>query len=437
LLGKFMDLHSVESILKHQLVQANFKRVLIAYSGGLDSSVLLNAVSALNLKVPVLAIHVHHGLSSNADNWLQHCQQECQRLDIPFYFEKVDLQGRGQINNTSGIELAARQARYQIFQQYLQEGDGILMAHHQDDQIETFMMRLMRGSGLTGLSAMDKQRTLGLGQLFRPLLNCSRKDLEAYAQAKSLSHIEDESNHNTEFDRNWWRQDLLPQLRNRFVQSDQSILKSVEVLKSEQQLLNDLLRPIYAGIQDAQGCLNIASLSFQPLSIQSQVIRTWLEENHLYPRLADKQLKTVLDDVVGARQDAEPEFKWQSNEIRRHNGKLYCMNTLPEINLESFPLIYDGNEYSHLPLGKLEQRIGLGLKPGRYELSLYDGSAKARPVNRPNKNLKKWFQEYAIPPWQRPYWPVLIKEGVVAAVPGLFVCQGYACEQGWQLRFKL
>ena len=209
------------------------------------------------------------------------------------------------------------------------------------------------------------------------------------------------------------------------------------MLRAEQQLLKDLLEPIYTNIKDAQGCLNILKLQIQSRSIQNQVIRNWLEDQGLYPRLADKQLKAVLEDVINARQDAEPVFKWQGNEIRRHNDKLYCMNTLPIINPDVFPLIYDGNEYSSLPLGKLEHRLGLGLKPGRYELSLYDASAKARPVNRPNKNLKKWFQEYSIPPWQRPYWPVLIKEGVVVAVPGLFVCQGYACEQGWQLRFKL
>ena len=432
----------LENILQQQLVQADFKRVIVAYSGGLDSSVLLNAVVALNLTVPVMAIHIHHGLSKHADQWLAHCQSECQRLGVSFHFEKVNLLNKSATEDissdmTSGIELAARQARYQVFNQYLQVGDGILMAHHQNDQIETFMMRLMRGSGLTGLCAMDKQRELGQGQLLRPLLDFSRIDLEEYALQNNISYIDDDSNRNTEFDRNWWRHDLLPKLKGRFTQSDQSILKSISVLRAEQQLLRDLLEPIYTSIKDAQGCLNISKLKTQTRSIQNQVIRNWLEEHGLYPRLADKQLKAVLEDVIHARQDAEPVFKWQANEIRRHNDKLYCMNSLPIINSDVFPLIYDGNEYSNLPLGKLEHRLGLGLKPGRYELSLYDASAKARPVNRPNKNLKKWFQEYSIPPWQRPYWPVLIKEGVVAAVPGLFVCQGYACEQGWQLRFKL
>ena len=429
---------SIEASLKMQFEKTNFKRLFIAYSGGLDSSVLLNAIQALKLNVPVYAIHIHHGLSEHADAWLLHCQSECLRLGITLHYEKVKLQSPpANPDNTSGLEAAARQARYQVFNQYLTPGDALLMAHHQDDQVETFMMRLMRGSGLTGLSAMDSQRTLGEGQLLRPLLNHSRTEIEAYGLLNNIVHVEDDSNANTKFDRNWWRRELLPQVKTRYPQGAQSILKTIEVLKVERQLLNDLLRPIYTNVKDAQGCLIIQVLKPQTAPIQSQIIRKWLEENSLYPLLADKQINSVLEDVMNARQDAEPVFKWQSNEIRRHNGRLYCMGTLPEIDHDIFPLIYDGSENAQLPLGKLEQRMGLGLKPGLYELALYDGTTKAKPVNRPNKILKKWFQEYAIPPWQRPFWPVLLKDGVVAAVPGLFVCQGYACEQGWQLRFKL
>ena len=433
-----MDMLSIESMVKARLHEAGFKRLFIAYSGGMDSSALLYIVSSLKLQIPVFAIHVHHGLSIHADDWLLHCEQQCRKLGIELFSEKVKIaKSNSEQKPVAGVELAARQARYDVFSRHLKPDDGLLMAHHQDDQVETFMMRLMRGSGLTGLSVMDDQRKLGDGQLLRPLLEVSRKQIEEFAALHNIKYVEDDSNTNTEFDRNWWRHDLLPIMKNRFPQGAQSILKTIEVLKNEHKLLNDLLEPIYQNIKDPQGCLNIESLKEQPLRIQCQIIRKWLEELSFFPLLADKQINSVLQDVMHARQDAEPVFKWQQNEIRRHNGKLYCMNALPEINLDVFPVTYEGIALSQLPLGTLEQRMGLGLKPGRYQLSLYDGSAKARPVNRPNKNLKKWFQEYAIPPWQRPYWPVLIKDGVVVAVPGLFVCQGYACEQGWQLKFKL
>jgi len=421
--------------LKQQLAGANPQRVFVAYSGGLDSSVLLHAVCSLQLEIPVFAIHIHHGLSKHADQWLEHCQASCDQYQVELFAQKVTLPvpNKGQV---SGLEQAARQARYQVFEQHLQAGDVLLMAHHQDDQIETFMMRLMRGSGLTGLTAMDMNRSLGKGLLWRPLLNNSREQLEAYAAQHDVQYVEDDSNTNTNFDRNWWRHSLLPQIQDRFPQSSASILKTIEVLQAEHNLLNDLLEPVYQTLVDNQGCLINHKLTEQAWSIQCQIIRKWQERHDCYPLLADKQIRTVITDVLAARQDAEPIFKWQGNEIRRHNGKLYCMKRLPVIPRNEFPRAFNGTSLPAMPLGKLEQGIGLGLKPGQYQLALYQGSAKAKPINRPNKNLKKWFQEYAIPPWQRPYWPVLLQEGQVVAVPGLFVCQGFACEQGWQLNFR-
>jgi len=430
----------IHTSLAQQLAVINPQRVFVAYSGGLDSSVLLHGVCKLQLDVPLFAIHIHHGLSKHADDWLQHCQANCDQLKVELFAHKVSLPapGNGQV---SGLEQAARLARYQVFEQHLKTGDVLLMAHHQDDQIETFMMRHTRGSGLTGLTAMEMSRSVGDGHLLRPLLNNSRQQIEEYAALNNVRHVEDDSNSNTNFDRNWWRHSLLPIMQGRFSQSSQSILKTIEVLQDEHRLLNDLLEPIYQTLVDKQGRLINHKLNEQPWSIQCQIIRKWQEQSDCYPLLADKQIRAVLSDVLHARQDAEPVFKWKGdkwrgNEIRRHNGKLYCMHSLPVIPRDEFPRAFNGTSLPLLPLGKLEQGIGLGLKPGQYQLALYEGSAKAKPINRPNKNLKKWFQEYAIPPWQRPYWPVLFQDGQVVAVPGLFVCQGFACEQGWQLNFK-
>ncbi len=441
-----MSSDNLENNLAAELKAINPKRIFIAYSGGVDSSVLLHGVHQLKLDVPVFAIHIHHGLSQYADDWLKHCQLNCDALGIELLAHKVTLnlpvnaQVSVQANKkgkVSGIEKAAREARYNVFEHHLNAGDVLLMGHHQDDQIETFMIRLMRGSGLTGLTAMDKTRVLGNGQLSRPLLNTSRLQIEAYAAQHKINFINDDSNTNTDFDRNWWRLSLLPLIQDRFSQSSQSILKTIEILQDEHQLLNDLLEPVYQTVVEPQGCLINQKLSEQSLSIQCQIIRKWLEQHGLYPLLAHKQIQTLVSDVLNARLDAEPVFMWQGNEIRRHNGKLYCMKRLPIIERSTFPLAFNGTSLPRLPLGELEQRVGLGLKPGQYQLALYEGSAKAKPISRPNKSLKKWFQEYSIPPWQRPYWPILFKDGLVVAVPGLFVCQGYACEQGWQLNFKL
>ncbi len=434
-----MSLHEWQSSFKNRLLSLNPQRIFVAYSGGMDSSVLLQCLAKLELNLPLFAIHIHHGLSVNADTWFEHCKATCKKLNIEFLGHHVDLSG-----HTSNIEQAARLARYEIFEQYIKAGDVLLMGHHQDDQIETFMMRLMRGSGLTGLTVMDEERSLAQGRLLRPLINTSRLEIETYAAQENIIHIEDESNTDQQFDRNWWRQNLLPQMAQRYPQSRQSILKTIDILQAEHALLNDLLQPIYEEMVDGKGRLDSGQLQRQSVAIQNQLVRKWLESNNGYPLLADKQIRVLLDDVVHARDDAEPVFKWgkvnkgaeQGNEVRRHNGKLYCMKGLPSIDVSQFPLAFNGTHTPSLPMGLLELNVGLGLKPDNYQIVLYDGSAKAQPINRPNKTLKKWFQEYSVPPWQRPFWPVILKNEQVVAVPGLFICQGFACEQGWRLSFN-
>lgn len=414
------------------IAQAKPKRILVGFSGGVDSTVLLHALVQLKLSQPIIAIHVHHGLSVNANDWLELCQGQCHQLGVQLIAE------RALVNTDSGsLEQAARVARYEVFEKYLLVGDALLLGHHQDDQIETFMMRLMRGSGMTGLTAMVSERELGHGKLLRPLLAVSREQIEDYAKQFELSFVQDESNEDRTFDRNWWRHELLPSLKARYPQANQSIVKTISILQTEHQLLNDLIDPIYQEVVDKQGRVDSNKLGRQPWSIQCQIIRKWLEQHNRYPLLADKQIKVLLADVMNARIDAEPVFKWQDNEVRRHNGKLYVMPSLPEVDTEAFVQNFDGASIPQLPAGKLTWQPGLGLKPSEYQLALYQGGLKARPINRPNKALKKWFQEFDIPPWQRLFWPVLLKNGEVVAVPGLFVCQGYACEQGWQFSFHI
>ncbi|MFT5592245.1 MAG: tRNA(Ile)-lysidine synthase [Oceanicoccus sp.] len=422
----------ISDVLADCITQAKPKRILVGFSGGADSSVLLHALVQLNLPQPIIAIHVHHGLSSHANDWLALCTAQCKQLDVPLMSE------RAQVNIESGsLEQAARLARYEVFEKYVLAGDALLLGHHQDDQIETFMMRLMRGSGMTGLTAMDSEREFHHGRLLRPLLSITREQIETYATEFALPFVQDESNVDVSFDRNWWRHELLPMLNARYPQANQSIVKTISILQTEHALLNDLIDPIYQQMVDNQGRLDSNKLARQTWSIQCQLIRKWLEKNNRYPLLADKQIKALLGDVMRARIDAEPVFKWQDNEVRRHNGKLYVMPSLPEVDTSVFMQNFNGTSYPQLPAGKLKWQPGLGLKPGDYQLALYQGGLKARPINRPNKALKKWFQEFDIPPWQRPFWPVLLKNGEVVAVPGLFVCQGYACEQGWQFSFQI
>ncbi|MGK0444105.1 MAG: tRNA(Ile)-lysidine synthase [Bermanella sp.] len=423
---------TILDVLADCIAQSKPKRILVGFSGGADSSVLLHALVQLKLSQPIIALHIHHGLSANANDWQTLCQAQCKALGVTFIAERATVD-----TDSGSLEQAARLARYDVFQKYVLAGDALLLGHHQDDQIETFMMRLMRGSGMTGLTAMESERAMGHGTLLRPLLAVNREQIDAYAAHYQLPFVQDESNDDLVFDRNWWRHEMLPVLSERYPQASQSIVKTISILQTEHRLLNDLIDPIYQEVVDKQGRLDSNKLARQSWSIQCQLIRKWLEQHNRYPLLADKQIKVLLNDVMNARIDAEPVFRWQDNEVRRHNGKLYVMPSLPEVDTSVFVQNFDGASAPQLPAGQLKWQPGLGLKPSEYQLALYQGGLKARPINRPNKALKKWFQEFDIPPWQRPFWPVLLKNGEVVAVPGLFVCQGYACEQGWQFSFHI
>ena len=439
--------------LKQSLTKLPHDRIVIGFSGGLDSSALLHAMATLKKvdeafkNTPVLAIHVHHGLSENADQWFEHCERFCLNMNVEFVGERVLL------NKESGsLENAARNARYDVFGKHCITRDVLLLAHHQDDQIETFMMRLMRGSGLTGLSSMQAVRPFSQAMILRPWLHVSRKQLESYVAEHNIEHIEDESNLDTKFDRNWWRQVLLPKLSLRYKQSDASIIKTINTLQQERQLLEDLLTPIYQSILDTTerysnfATLKCDVLSEQPTLVQVQLIRMWLQQQAVYPGLNAEQISTLIKDVVEAKVDSDPVYQWQQHQVRRYAGKLYVLPNFNEAELgltSKVPQAVDMQagcsiqltDYFHGNL-RCDKSVNNGLEPGVYELTVYDASLKAKPVNRPNKTLKKWFQEYSVPSWLRSGWPVLLKNGHVACIPGIFVCEGHDLQEGLECHYE-
>lgn len=419
------------------------KRIWVGFSGGVDSSVLLHALaSEPDLKNKIQALHIHHGLSQYADDWVKHCEQICADHDIHIQTERVQLKEKG------SIEQQARDARYKAFEKYIQHDDVLVLGHHQDDQVETFMMRLMRGSGLTGLTAMEDERPLKSGTLIRPLLEFSREQIEGYARQQNLKWIEDDSNQDTSMDRNWWRQTQLPELEARYPQARQSIIKTLSVLQDELSLLNELLEPIYEEVIDDKNRLDLHGLKNQAENLQMQMIRMWQEKTGHYPLLADKQIQQLLKDFLTSREDAEPLFEWSStdgestNQIRRHKNLLYIMAAVPEPRDYCFELDLTEpfEQIIDLPFGQLHIQANaksLSMKPGQYQMVPYDGTLKAKPVKRPSKTLKKIFQEAAIPPWQRAHWPVIMHEGEVASIPDMFVCEGYDTENGLTMHLVL
>ncbi|HCC7937922.1 TPA: tRNA lysidine(34) synthetase TilS, partial [Klebsiella pneumoniae] len=210
------------------------RQLLVAFSGGLDSTVLLHQLVLLREQDPSLtlrAVHVHHGLSAHADDWVAHCRQICQQWQVPLVVHRVTL-ARGGL----GVEAHARAARYQAFQDTLNAGEVLVTAQHQDDQCETLLLALKRGSGPTGLSAMAPSSAFAGSRLLRPLLNETRESLRQWALAHQLSWIEDESNQDDTYDRNFLRLRVIPVLRERWPHFSEAVARSASLCAEQEQL---------------------------------------------------------------------------------------------------------------------------------------------------------------------------------------------------------
>ncbi|KLD74514.1 tRNA(Ile)-lysidine synthetase, partial [Xanthomonas hyacinthi DSM 19077] len=211
--------------------------VLVGLSGGLDSSVLLHALAQQPQyrRAGLRALHVHHGLHADADAWADHCAAFCAALAIPLQVRRVQVPRDG----GHGLEAAARQARRTAFAQALAAGEWLALAQHRDDQAETFLLRALRASGADGLAAMQPLRDFAHGMLWRPLLALPRSDLHAYAQRHALRWIEDPSNADPGFDRNFLRLQLLPLLRQRWPHADAALARSAQLCGEAGALLDD------------------------------------------------------------------------------------------------------------------------------------------------------------------------------------------------------
>ena len=299
----------------------------VAFSGGLDSSVLLHLLAELARReaVPALsAIHVQHGLQPVAAAWPEHCRQFCAALGIPLQVVAV------QVVAQASVEQAARQARYAAFAEHLQPGAVLFSAQHRDDQAETLLFRLLRGAGVRGLAAMPGQRPLGRGTLLRPLLDCSRAELQGYAEAHGLSWIEDPSNADTRFSRNFLRQRVMPLLAERWPQASVALARSAAHLSEAEQLLGELAR---MDLQAARGEPLFPWLALPSLELslvmqlsdarQRNLLRHWLAP---LSRMPDSDHWAGWRDLRDAAGDASPVWKLADGELHRADGRLYWLS---------------------------------------------------------------------------------------------------------------
>ncbi len=413
----------------------------IAYSGGMDSHVLLHVLASIqnNIKPRLVAVHINHGISSDADLWVKHCQKICEDHLIEFQTFPVDLSQK----SDKGTEAFAREKRYEVLGNLINRHDLLFTAHHMDDQLETILLQLMRGSGPDGLVGMPQAREFSKGNLVRPLLNYSREEIHDYALSEALNWIEDESNKSNKYDRNFLRNRIIPELITRWP----GALKTVQRAAKHQAEAKSLINEISHGDLDAVCESEYTKIDISRFDILSSirkkyVLRAWIKINKLVT--PDAQIiEKIITEVIHANVDRNPCIKWKGSEVRRFRGYLYIMQSLPAHDVKmSKPWNFEGSLKLASGYLKAISSKGSGIKMdilsnNTVEIRYRQGGEQIRPSGRiETHDLKKLFQEQGVLPWLRNRIPLVYYENELIAVADLWVESKYAAsgtEAAWQI----
>jgi len=424
---------ALETSLLEQLrpFSSSTKRYVVAYSGGCDSHVLLHALVQIKDQFPsqnIRAIHVDHGLQTHSPDWAEHCRQVCVALNVPIDVLQLNLS----IPKGESTEAYARQQRYAAIQTKLTADDILLLAQHQDDQAETLLLQMLRGSGVKGLASMPFSKQVDGVHYLRPLLNLTRNDIQQYAIDNQLNWIDDPSNEDTRFDRNFLRHEIIPKLKSRWP----SLSDTFNRVASHQAEANALLTEVAAQDLksfelDKTNTLPIESLVSLSPARQRNVLRYWIEQCGS-PVPDSVQLQRILDEVVAAADDAEPLVSWSGVNMRRYRAVLHLdrASSHPPSNWQ---MNWDWQSPLNLPLGqqlRIRQLAGQGLALPSQDTALTvrfrRGGEKCQLPGRKHRHeLKKLMQDWGIPPWQRGNIPLIYVGDELAQVVGYSVCEPY------------
>lgn len=417
--------------------------LLVAYSGGIDSHVLLHACSELQEKQPSLnveAVYIDHGLHQDSDKWRLHCNAVSQQLSIRFNSIKVDARD---VNN-DGPEQAARKARYGAFEKLVKQGVVLFTAQHQDDQAETLMLQLLRGCGIDGLAAMPKVDTFSKGHLVRPFLELDKASIIAYAEHYNLSWIEDPSNKELNYNRNYLRHNVIPTIKERWPAFARTTARTASHCAESSDVLDNYLAQ-YINAQEPR-ILDISSLVLKDGAEQRAIYRYWLKCNDV-TMPSSKILNEIVEGVVNAIDDKSPILQWNDVEVRRHQQCLYLLNKLSAIPAGDI-IDWKGDKCS-LPhsLGDLMlmPTDGEGISKDIWTSSLItikfrQGGEKLKIEGREGtKQVKKLLNERAVPVWIRQRVPLVYINGELAAVAGYWINASFIAkpnQQGYQIKWQ-
>lgn len=378
------------------------KHVWIAFSGGLDSRVLLEACRMVRQHAALQfhVVHIHHGLSPNADTWAKECARLCASEQFDFHLIYADLSARGD----QSLEDAARTARYQLIAARMQPGDLLLTAHHEDDQAETLLLQLLRGAGPKGLAAMPSIKPFATGWHGRPLLSLSRQALHDYANQQQLTWVDDESNQDCTLARNFIRHEVMPVLKSRWPAVEATLSRSAQHCAESQALLEETSAlKLEEVIGSVTGTLSVSKLLQLSIAWQRQLLRSWIsQQGYTLPDTA--KLASIQQDILRAGHDRMPSVCWESVEVRRYRDNLHIMHPDRSIPRAAIGLKLDESEVL------IRTRI-----PGE----------SVEIANRGKIDLKNLFQEWQVPTWERNTLPLVFYGNKLIEVPGYFADPAY------------
>jgi tRNA(Ile)-lysidine synthase len=390
--------------------------VVVAYSGGLDSTVLLHALAsdaAIRAR-GLRAVHVHHGLSDRADAWTAHCERVCASLGVPLHVARVVVDKKSK----RGLEAAARDARHAALAEALEPGGLLALAHHRDDQAETFLLRALRASGPDGLASMRPLRPFAQGWLWRPLLDVARDDLRDYAQANALEWIEDPANDRLEHDRNFLRHRVLPLLRERWPHADAALARSAALNAEAAELLADDDALALAGARtDDPNVLAIPPLRALPPARRARALRRWIAELDL-PPLPAEGIAQIEADLADGAPDADFRFTWAGAELRRWRDRWRAARERPGLP-QDWSDQWDGRMPLILPDGGTLALIGAPAFDSPLRVRLRCGGERiVLPGRSHSHSLKHALQDIAMPSWERECLPLLVDRDDVVLAAG-------------------
>ncbi|QFU23665.1 tRNA lysidine(34) synthetase TilS [Shewanella eurypsychrophilus] len=443
---------STSSLLSDLVLQADVEpgaKLVLAYSGGVDSEVLAQGLAQFakeHTQFRYLLLHVHHGLSDSADQWVEHCTIQASKYQLPLCIKHVKVN----TGPRKSIEAEARHARYAAIQSQMEAGDVLLTAHHLDDQLETVLLALKRGLGPKGLSAMGGIQLFEQDkQLLRPLLSISREQIESKASRLGLVHITDESNCDTRYDRNFLRLDIIPRLKARWSSIAITASRSASLCAQQQAVIDAEVSkrlPDYLPLTDSEVCsLDLALLAKQDSNWQALLFRGFVEKRGFAPP-SQAQLTQALSQLLLAKADARVELRFGDLLIRRYQGRVFLSsiaadkrknilhkvfavenNTL--LSPASFSIEISSTYCLRLQSKTAGERLRLPNKGEQVSVRFgVKGSIRCQPNGRSKgRELKKLWQEYMIPTWERDKVPLVFYNERLICALGYWVETGYLC----------